>query len=182
MQTNVSVAISHYVKQGKEEAFERALRKVIEQARQFKGYEGIQIIEPSNKTINEYLLLVRFDHPDHYEEWENSEVRKKWSEELAQFIHQESRIRNMDGLEFWFSLPKLPRPVPPTKWKMAFLTWLVIYPLILGLSTLAGMYLDFLHPFLRMLIVSMLLVGSMTYFLMPNITKVFSSWIFKRQA
>lgn len=180
MQNNITIAISHYVKQGKEQNFEEALKQVIAQAKTFEGYEGIQIIQPNNKVENEYLLLVRFDNEANYKHWENSEVRKKWSQELKDYIHKESQIRHQEGLEFWFSLPKTPAPVPPTKWKMAVLTWLVIYPLILVLSSLAGMYLTFLHPFLRMLVVSMLLVSAMTYFLMPNITKIFAKWIFKR--
>jgi len=180
MQNTITVAISHYVKQGKEHEFETALKRVIAQAQIFEGHEGIQIIQPNNKTENEYLLLVRFDNEANYKRWKNSDVRKSWSAELQSYIHKESQIRHQEGLEFWFSLPKTPTPVPPAKWKMAVLTWLVIYPLILIFSTLAGMYLTFLHPFLRMLVVSMLLVSAMTYFIMPNVTKVFAKWIFKR--
>lgn len=175
----MTIVVSHFVKQGKEEAFEAALKQVIGQAKTFEGYEGIQIIQPNNKAENEYLLLVRFNNEHDYKRWEDSDIRKNWSEELKSFIHKESHVQYQESLEFWFSLSKLPAPIPPTKWKMAVLTWMVIYPLILLLSTLAGMFLDFLHPFLRMLIISMILVASMTYFLMPNITKVFAKWIFK---
>ena len=91
--------------------------------------------------------------------------------ELEAYIHQASNIRYQEGLEFWFSLPEMPKVAVPTKWKMAVLTWLVIYPLILLLSTLAGWYLSMFHPFFRMLIVSGILVTLMTYVLMPNITR-----------
>lgn len=181
MQNNITIAVSHFVKQGKEQAFEEALKQVIQQAKTFEGYEGIQIIQPNNKTENEYLLLVRFDNEVNYKHWEDSEIRKNWFEELQNYIHKESQIRYQEGLEFWFSLPEMPTPVPPTKWKMAVLTWLVIYPLILIFSTLVGMYLGFLHLFLRLLIVSMVLVSLMTYFLMPNVTKIFAFWIFTKK-
>jgi len=181
MQNNITIAVSHFVKQGKEQAFEEALKQVIQQAKTFEGYEGIQIIQPNNKTENEYLLLIRFDSEVNYKHWEKSEVRNNWVEELQNYIHKESQVRYQEGLEFWFSLPEISAPVPPTKWKMAVLTWLVIYPLILIFSTLAGMYLDFLHIFLRLLIVSMILVTSMTYFLMPMVTKIFAFWIFPKK-
>lgn len=156
------------------------MKQVIEQAKTFKGHEGIQIIKPNNKTENEYLLLIRFDNEANYQHWKDSDIRNNWFEELQNYIHKESQIRYQEGLEFWFSLPQMPAPVPPTKWKMAVLTWLVIYPLILIFSTLAGMYLGFLHIYLRLLVVSMILVATMTYVLMPNVTKIFAKWIFKR--
>lgn len=180
MQNKITIAVSHFVKQGKEQAFEVALKQVIQQAKKYKGYEGIQVIQPNNKTENEYLLLIRFDNEENYQVWRDSDIRNNWFKELKNYIHKESYIRHQEGLEFWFSLPELTPPSPPTKWKMAILTWAVIYPLILGFSTIAGMYLDFLHPYLRTMVVSMILVTSMTYFLMPNVTKLFAKWIFKK--
>ena len=181
MKSNITVVVSHYVKHGKEQKFEQALKQVIHQAKAFKGYEGIQTIKLDNKVESEYILLVRFDAEPNYRTWENSKTRKAWSEELKEYIVKESKVRYQEGLEFWFSLPQITNSIPPKKWKMAVLTWMVIYPMILGLSTLAGVYLNFVHPFLRMLIVSMILVSLMTYIVMPKITTVFASWIFKKK-
>lgn len=113
MKNNTTIAVSHFVKQGKEQGFEEALKQVIQQAKDFKGYEGIQVIQPNNKIENEYLLLIRFDDESNYKRWEASDARKNWSEELKAYIHKESQIRHQEGLEFWFSLPKTPAPVPP---------------------------------------------------------------------
>lgn len=177
MENNITVAISHFVKQGKEEAFESALRKVIRQAETFEGYGGLRIIKPNSTSENEYLLLARFDNEKNYKAWENSDIRTAWAEELKNYIRKESQIRYQEGLEFWFSVPEA--ATPPTKWKMAVLTWVVIYPLILIFSTLASIYLDFFHLFIRLMIVSMILVTAMTYLIMPRVTKLFSKWIFK---
>jgi antibiotic biosynthesis monooxygenase (ABM) superfamily enzyme len=179
MQNQITIAISHFVQQGKEQAFEEALKKVIQQAANFQGYEGIQVIQPSNKVENEYLLLVRFNNENNYQHWEASNIRKDWAEELKTYIHKTSQIRYQEGIEFWFSSPQISSPQPPIKWKMAILTWLAIYPLILLLSTIVGIYFSFLHPHIKMLVISMLLVCSMTYFIMPKITQLFAFWIFK---
>ena len=61
MQENITIVVSHYVKRGKEQEFESAVKKVIEQAKFFKGYEGIQTIKFNNKVENEYILVIRFD-------------------------------------------------------------------------------------------------------------------------
>lgn len=180
MQNNITVVVSHYVKRGKEQEFEEALKQVIEQAKSFKGYEGIQTIQVNSKEENEYVLLIRFDTEPNYRKWESSDIRKAWSKELKGYIVKESKVRFQEGLEFWFALPQLTNAIPPKKWKMAVLTWMVIYPMILALSTLAGDYLNFIPPFLRVLIVSMILVSLMTYFMMPKVTTIFASWIFKK--
>ena len=69
-------------------------------------------------------------------------------------------------------------PKVPTKWKLALLTWLAVYPLIILLSTIAEQYLGFLPSYIRLLALSMVLVGAMTFYLMPKLTKTFAAWIF----
>jgi len=181
MSESITIVVSHYVKPGLEQQFEMALHTVIEQAKQFSGYQGVQIIRPDSKSNQAYLLLIRFDNEVTYQAWEQSDIRRMWSQKLQTFIHKESQVRFQEGLEFWFSDPHTSTPVPPTKWKMAFLTWLVIYPLILLLSNVAGFYLGFLPPSVRLLLVSMTLVATMTYVLMPWITKTFAFWIFPKK-
>ncbi len=180
MENSFSVVVSHYVKKGKEQAFERALKQVIQKAKSFQGYEGIQTIQLNYNVENEYIVLVRFDTEPNYNTWAMSDVRKQWAQELKQYIIKESEIRYQEGIEFWFSLPEKATAAPPQKWKMALLTFMVIYPLVLTISTLVGFYFNFLHPFLRMLMVSLTLVPLMTYIVMPRVTKLFSAWIFKK--
>ena len=176
--SSTTIAILHRVKPGQTQAFEATLKQVIQQAQTFEGYEGIQIIAPAGAQ-KEYLLLVRFDQLLHYQRWEASEARQKGAAALQPYLQEASEIRYQEGLEFWFTPVADASPRAPTKWKMALLTWLVIYPLILILSALAGQYLAFLAPAWRMLLVSMLLVTTMTYVLMPQITRIFAFWIFE---
>jgi len=178
LQPNFTLTVSHFVKQGMEHRFEAALQDVMRQAQTFEGYHGIQLLQPTAQGQNEYLLVVRFDKQENYERWESSAIRKDWSEKLTSYIHKESVVRQDVGLAFWFSTAEKPGSTSPTKWKMALLTWIVIYPLILMLSFLAGVYLAFLPPSLRMLLISMILVVSMTYFIMPGVTKKFAFWLF----
>ncbi|OJJ14864.1 hypothetical protein BKI52_40625 [marine bacterium AO1-C] len=180
MENNFTVVVSHFVKQEKAQAFEQALKQVIQKAKVYPGYEGIQIIQGKNKAEQEYVLLIRFDTEANYQTWAASAPRNEWFEELKEYIIKESEIRYQEGIEFWFSMPETPTIAAPKKWKMAILTWMVIYPLVLTLSTLVGFYLHFLPTFLRILTVSLILVPLMTYLVMPQVTKTFAFWIFKR--
>ena len=74
MKKNITVVVSHYVKRGKEPEFEKALKQVIEQAKGFKGYEGIQTIQVNNQVENEYVLLIRFDTESNFRTWECSDI------------------------------------------------------------------------------------------------------------
>lgn len=180
MQQLFTVVVSHFIQPGKEKAFEEALKEVIEKAKSYPGYAGIQTMQLGNEVEKEYILLVRFDTEANYQVWAHSSTRNDWVKALEQYITKQSEVRFEEGLEFWFSLPELTTAAPPPKWKMAVLTWLVIYPLVLILSTTAGILLDFWPPYLRILIVSLTLVPLMTYVVMPNITRIFAFWIFKR--
>jgi antibiotic biosynthesis monooxygenase (ABM) superfamily enzyme len=177
MEQYFTVAVTHFVNQGIEKQFEEALNLVIEEARLFNGCKGIQSVKLKDDLNNEYLLLVRFDTESNYMIWESSGIRKEWVERLELYVSKESKVRVQEGFEFWFAQQE---KLAPTKWKMAIIVWLVIFPLILVLTTLAGKYLTSLHPYLRMLVVSIIMVSSMTYFIMPKITNVFSFWIFKK--
>lgn len=181
MQSPFTVVVSHFVKPGKENEFELALKDVLDQAKKYEGYQGIQTLQMSTKVENEYILMIRFDSETHYQVWAASGTRTQWAQELKAYITKESQIRFEEGLEFWFSLLQPSTAIPPKKWKMALLTWMVIYPSVLTLSTLAGIYLNFLPLFVRMLLVSMTLVSLMTYVIMPKITTLFASWIFRNQ-
>ncbi|MFY0651087.1 MAG: hypothetical protein JXQ96_03600 [Cyclobacteriaceae bacterium] len=181
MQNQFTIVVSHFIKEGAEEAFESALKNVIQQAKVYEGHKGIQIIRPANKSEQEYILLIRFDTKANYEVWERSEPRNRWFQELKDYTYKESKIRYEEGIEFWFSMPRENASVPPKKWKMALLTWLVIYPSVLTLSTITAIILPHFPLFLRMLMVSMILVSLMTYLIMPNITKLFAKWIFDKE-
>ncbi|MEL7121215.1 MAG: hypothetical protein AAFO07_17330 [Bacteroidota bacterium] len=63
---NFTITVSHFVRRGKEQVFEAALKQVIQQAKSFSDYIGIQLIRPTNKFQNEYLLLVRFDNQENW--------------------------------------------------------------------------------------------------------------------
>lgn len=180
MENNFTVVVSHYVKKGKEEEFEQALKQVVQKAKDYTGYKGIQIIQVNHTIENEYMLLIRFDTEANYQIWAASPTRKEWSQTLKEYIIKESKVQYQEGLEFWFSMPKMATSAPPQKWKMAILTWMAIYPLVLTLSTLAGIHLSFMHPFLRIFIVSVLLVSLMTWIVMPNVTKIFTFWIYRK--
>ncbi len=63
------------------------------------------------------------------------------------------------------------------KHKLAFLTWLAIYPLITIIFYNFEEELMELPLALRTFLLTILLVGLMNYVIMPNLTKKLNSWL-----
>lgn len=61
--------------------------------------------------------------------------------------------------------------------KLALLSWLVIYPLITGIFIVFNQPLMQLALPLRTLILTLVLVGLMSYLIMPWLTKKLNKWL-----
>lgn len=68
---------------------------------------------------------------------------------------------------------------PAPKWKIAILIWLAIYPSINILFFLLGDLLTELPLLLRTLTLTLILVPTMVFVLLPFLTKVFKNWLMK---
>jgi antibiotic biosynthesis monooxygenase (ABM) superfamily enzyme len=65
----------------------------------------------------------------------------------------------------------------PSRHKLAFLSWLVIYPLITSIFLLFNKPLMKLPLPFRTLVLTIVLVGLMSYVIMPWLTKKLNKWL-----
>ncbi|BAU11973.1 hypothetical protein LEP3755_24970 [Leptolyngbya sp. NIES-3755] len=86
-----------------------------------------------------------------------------------------SAKRNSEGTAQQLSPPIA--AVKPSKDKMVWLTWLALYPLVVGVSLLLEPWLVFLSLPLRTLVVTGVVVPLMGYFAMPLMTEIFQEWL-----
>lgn len=70
-------------------------------------------------------------------------------------------------------------PKQPKKWKMALLIWFFIYPVITILFYLLSPIMSDWPPFLRTLLLTLILVPLMVFVALPFIHKKFFAWIRK---
>ncbi len=66
---------------------------------------------------------------------------------------------------------------PAPRYKMAVARWLALFPLLVAITVLASPLLDKLPPLLRVFLVSIVLVGLMTWVTMPLVTKWLGFWL-----
>ena len=69
---------------------------------------------------------------------------------------------------------------PPKKWKMAILIWIAIYPLITTVFAVFGKYLMQIEILpLRTFIITVVLVPTMVFVLIPLLQKLLANWLRK---
>jgi len=174
----VTAVASRRVKPGREAEFEEWVAGVTAAAAGFPGYLGSNIFRPSDPDDDEYQIVFSFDHASNLEHWQSSEERRRWNEQARDLIHEEPKVRVLTGLETWFTLPSKQGAPPPPRYKMAIITWLAVFPL----ATVVFMLLDPLvgnaPAVLRTLIFTLVMVSTMTYLVMPRMTRLFSFWLY----
>ena len=176
----LTMVIARRIKRGCEEAYEGWVRGVLAVAETFPGHQGATLLRPGAPEDREYVLIVRWATFEDMRRWQESPVRDDWVRR-AEPLTEEVKVTTQTGLETWFTLPGRPPPAPPPRAKMAVLSWVAIYPLILTLNAVLGTTLAPLPMPLRALVTSLLLVPLMTWVVMPRVTKLFYGWLYPQQ-
>jgi hypothetical protein len=173
----VTAIISHLVRPGREQGYEAWFHGVAADARKFKGNLGVSTIRPHDHAHPEYVVILKFDRYDNLKTWLKSDVRREWIERLQPLIEQPETIQTLTGLETWFSLPNQPFKAPPSRYKMAIVTWI-------GVQIVTSLVAYFLGPFfapfplfINLAISNVIVVVALTYVVMPQLTRLFSQWL-----
>ena len=173
----VTVIVKRKVRPEHQLQFEQWSHGVIEEAARFDGHLGATLLTP-DVTGGENLLLFRFDSPQHLAAWNRSPVKEEWLARISDITVGEIASKQIAGLEFWFRAPGIPPGAAPARYKMAIVTMIGIYPLSLALTTLLGRWLAPFPIYARGLVITVAMVGLMTYPVMPLLTRWFRRWLF----
>jgi uncharacterized protein len=173
------VVLSLQVPLAKITAFDAVLRELIGAARQQGRISGEVLCEPPGPSGRLYHIIYRFADEQSLQAWETSRERLILATRAAALVERGARNR-LTGLEAWFDVPS--GPPAPSRHRMAVLTWTGIWPLVsIALWSLAPLnaHLPFL---LRTALTSALLVGAMTYLVMPFLARMTSRWLYGNAA
>jgi antibiotic biosynthesis monooxygenase (ABM) superfamily enzyme len=172
---SVTVVITRLVKPGCQVEFEDFLKGVSAACMEFPGHLGTTIFRPTNPLDLEYRIIFKFDRLSHLRNWEQSETRQAWFAVAEKLTQSPPKIEIINGLETWLELPN--QSVTPPKYKMAIISWLVVFPLIAIISTALGAFPTELHPLLKTFIITAISAPTMTYLFMPKMTQLFAKWL-----
>lgn len=176
----ITVIVSRVVKAGREADFEEWVRRVTHDAAMAEGWLGYNLIRPSDHEHAEYVIVFKFDTYDNLKGWEASPVRDAWleKEKALDMTVGGPQYRQESGLEYWFRTADDGPPLRPAKYKMAVLTFLALYPTVVGVGFVLGPLMVGWQPLLAMLVTLPVTVLLMTWAVMPIMTEAFGFWIF----
>jgi uncharacterized protein len=176
----VTVEVLQQIKPGCEAEFELILKDLLKAAEGFTGHLGANIFYPYDRTHPEYRIIFKFDHLSNLQRWEESPLRRRLLERTQRLTTSAGKYQRLTGLETWFTLPSRGAVVPPPRYKMVAVTWLVIFPLSNIIPPFLNKLFAPLPPLLRSAIGALLMVSLMTYIVMPSMTKLFANWLYPK--
>ena len=177
----LTVVVSRRVRKGQQEAFEALSSQMTERASRFPGYLGTAMFRPASPDDPEYRIVFKFRDRETLTTWEESEERAELLEQIESLLVRPSEREGTSGIVTWFTLPGQNPVQPPPKWKMTIVSWLALYPAVTLVFVIFGDLLAQVPLLLRTMIVTIVVMGLMSYVLMPRMTKWFAFWLFPRQ-
>ena len=175
---SVTAVFTHYIRTGKEAEYEQWVKGISQAAASFEGYAGISILRPSRANGSEYVSILKFNHYRNLKAWMESTIRQEWLAKVETLSHDKVHAQTLTGLEAWFTLPNRPMNAPPPRYKMAILTGMSVYGLLMLLGFTLAPLLSALPAFIKTFIITVIIVVLITYVIMPRLTKLFAKWLY----
>ena len=163
---------------GREAEYEVMLREMLAKMRAFKGFLGGDLIPPQTPG-EDYQLGVRIASEPELQTWDMSDARLELLERMKEVAEGEPEFRKLSGLEAWFEPAVVPASMHPPRVKMAVVTWMGIFPVVSLYLWLVSLWPGFQDlPFLpRTAVFTALIVATMTWVVMPRLTRLMRGWL-----
>lgn len=168
--------VRRHPKDGCEPAYEALVGGMLQAAAKIPGFLGAELLPP-DAPERTYRTIMRFASDDALEAWNRSDARREWHERIDAVSQDAPDYQHLTGLEAWFARPPIGGTKPPARWKMAIVTWIGIYAIVMLLQvTLTPLISDW-NFFLRNALFTILVTALATYVVMPQLVKVFRRWL-----
>jgi antibiotic biosynthesis monooxygenase (ABM) superfamily enzyme len=176
--SQIHVAIIRTVKPGREQEFEKCIREFFEDALRDTPTLGALLLRPlPGSGSRTYGVLRSFASEEERDAFYKSETFHKWEEAVKPLIEGEYRRTELRGLEAFFTEPELAQR--PPRWKMAFVTWLGVWPTVYVVGLLTAWPLRGFPGWLAAGVATWLVVIILTWLVMPIITRFTRPWLIK---
>lgn len=175
----VTAVIRHAVDVRHQALYDAWLRRIIPVAARFPGHRGVDVIRPPS-GFDQYTIAIRFERLELAEAWFASSERRALMAEAEPLLKKAESVDTLTGLEFWFEPPTVAGK-RPAAYKQFLMTLSVIYPLTLVVPSVVGSASGGLallgHPLMQNLLVAIVIVGLMTYVVMPRYSRLLAGWL-----
>ncbi|HWD90823.1 MAG TPA: antibiotic biosynthesis monooxygenase [Verrucomicrobiae bacterium] len=178
----LTVSITRTVKRGCEMDFEKSLHEFVQRSLALPGQHGVHIVRPApGSDSREYGIIRKFASREALAVFRTSPEYLAWNQVALDLTEGSGRVEELNGLESWFTLPgALLQPLP--KWKMAIVTFLGVYPVVMLLRAFLGSALQSWNFFLNNAAFNACVVILLTWVVMPLLTRFLRQWLHPQKA
>lgn len=174
--SSVTSVVDRAPKPGQGPPLEAAIHDLIAAALTFPGHMGATVARPSLPTQPGFRIVYRFDSGPHLKAWLDSPEYARLAEIADRYTLGPPTQEILVGLETWFT--PAGGPTPPSRERMAVVSWLGIFPLAYLFNVLGVQFAPWAPAWARAAVGAALVVLGMTYVVGPRLTKLFRPWLF----
>ncbi|MFC1421142.1 antibiotic biosynthesis monooxygenase [Streptacidiphilus cavernicola] len=174
---HATVVISRTVRSGHEQEYMGWVSRLISAAEAFPDNLGAVVLTPEPGESNVFHIVHRFADEASLQAWEDSETRRTLSAEADTF----STLQRQEatGMETWFAVGSAAGSSAPKKWKMASLTFVVVYCLTAIVIPREMAWLPRSWSFyVTNIFTNVIIATLMTYVIMPVLARVLKRWLY----
>lgn len=173
------IVVSTHVKPGRENEYREWQGKIDAEAARFPGFLGNEVFAPVPGVQEEWVVVVRFDSPQHLQGWLLSDARHRLIDHATR-LWDEARVESLSGgFPGWFAPGAAGpgQPVFPPDWKQAMIVLLTLYPTVMLLSLFLSPWLAGLPMPWALFISNVVSVVILTWLIMPYVNRLFGFWL-----
>ena len=168
--------VRRHAKPGCEREYEALVGGMLGDAGKVTGFISGQLLPPEEPG-GLYQTIMQFESDQAVEAWNRSEDRLTWHQRIDAVASDEPLYQHLTGLEAWFARPPIGGTKPPARWKMAIVTWVGIYAIVILLQVVVTPLIADWNFFLRNALFTIFVTLLATYVVMPQLVKVFRRWL-----
>ncbi len=161
---------------GKEAQYEALIRELIEAMRKTPGFLGADLVPPE-QAGGFYEVTVHFRSEADLQIWDACPARARLHQRIREVADAEPEYRSLSGLEAWFAAAVVPASMHPPRARMALVTWMGIFPTVSVFLWFVLPYLMGLPFLLRTAIFTALITVTMTWVVMPQLTRLMRGFL-----
>lgn len=175
----VTTVVTRHVRPDRRADYEAWLERLLAEARDLPGYLGAEVHPPAADSAQAtYTSVFRFDDLEHLRAFEQSELRRRYLDEVSDYVEADAIWNTHTGLEMWFAPPPGTVVPQPVRWRMALVLGTVVYVLVLVFGAIAAATIGGLPFPIRLAVVIAVEITLMTYAILPWITRRLAPWIY----
>jgi uncharacterized protein len=160
----------------KEAEYEALVREMFVQMRGTPGFISADLLPPE-QVGDEYQVIVHFASEAALQEWDKSSARSAIHARMRSVAESEPEYRRLSGLEAWFTSAVVPASMHPPRLRMAIVTWVGIFPTVSFVLWFIAPLMQSMPFLLRTALLTILVVVTMTWIVMPRLTKLLRGWL-----